>query len=128
MKPMRTITGAARRWAHAHRIFHMDALGLIMGLTGSSGLRIVAAGTDIGSCTINANGAAYALGIASYLLTGTTGGATLCAFAITKTSATLNVITSPTTLTVYTLTLGSNITLAGDTSNSSVNVTVIGLA
>lgn len=106
----------------------MDALGLIMNITALSGLHIVAAHSNIGSCVVDANGAAYALGITSCLLTGTTAGATLCAFAITKTSATLNMITSPTTMTVYTLTLGSNITLAGDTSISGVNVTVIGLA
>lgn len=125
---MQTLAGAARRWAHAHRIFHMDALGLIMSLAGSSGLRIVAAGTDIGSCTINANGAAYALGIVTFLSASSTVSATVCAFAITKTSTTFNALTQQTAITTYTLTLESNISLVGGIGSSSVNAIVIGLA
>lgn len=123
-KPIRTLAGAARRWAHAHRIFHMDALGLIMGLTGSSGLRIVAAGTDISSCTINANGATCALGIVTFF----SASSTVCAFAITKTSATFNALTQQTIVTTYTLTLESNISLVGGSGSSSINAIVIGLA
>ena len=130
---MRTIAGAARRWAYAHRIFHMDALGLIMGLVGSSGLRIVAAGSARGSCTINANGAVYAICTitrAAYNAgTTVTTTAMLYAYAITSSSASIMVQTGASTGYEYLLELtSSNISVTSDDANTYCNITAIGLA
>lgn len=132
-KPMQTLTGAARRWAHAHRIFHMDALGLIMGLVGSSGLRIVAAGSARGSCTINANGAVYAICTITHVNyevgTSVTTAAMLYAYAITSSSASIIIQTGRSTGQEYTLQLtSSNISVTASDTNTYYNITAIGLA
>lgn len=130
---MRTLAGAARRWAHAHRIFHMDALGLIMSLAGSSGLRIVAAGTARGSCTINANGAVYAICTITYINynTGTTvtTATMLYAYAITSSSASIFFRTGTTSGHEYSLKLtSSNISVTSSETDTNYNITAIGLA
>lgn len=129
MHSIRNLAGTARRWAHAHRIFHMDALGLIMNIAGSSGLRIVAANSNYGSCTINANGAVYAIGTATRMNYEDGAATTLYAFAITSDTAKIFFKTGPSASSTYTLKLtASEISLTSGDPDTSINITVIGLA
>ena len=101
-----------------------------MGLVGSSGLRIVAAGSARGSCTINANGAVYAICTITHVDYEDGAAATmLYAYAITSSSASIMVQTGPSSGDEYSLKLTpSNISVTSSDTNTYYNIAAIGLA
>ena len=101
-----------------------------MGLMGSSGLRIVAAGSGRGSCTINANGAVYAICTITsiYYESGVTT-TMVYAYAITNSSTSIFFQTSVSKGYDYLLKLtSSNISVTSSDTNLNHNITAIGLA
>ena len=99
-----------------------------MGLVGSSGLRIVAAGSTNGSCTINANGAVYAICTITYIHYGEGAATTLYAYAITSSSASIYLKMGG-LVKIYSLKLtSSNISVTTADMDTSHNITAIGLA
>ena len=101
-----------------------------MSLAGSSGLRIVAAGTDRGSCTINANGVVYAICTITYInYKDGAAATTLYAYAITSNIASIFFKSDTMTGRDFSLKLtSSNISVTSSTMDSNYNITAIGLA